>query len=136
MGCSIAQQTNNCRGYLTDIDQQALAVANINCRALHLEKSLTLKQGDYCRALPNTVKLDFIVTNPPYVAIDDCMLDNKVKLYEPAVALYEEKQGLAGYYQIFAQIPYFLKPGGFLLVEFGKGQKKALAEMVGKKGRV
>lgn len=136
VGCAIAEQANNCRGYLTDIDQQALVVANINRRSLHLEKKLIVKQGDYCRALPLGVKLDFIVTNPPYVAIDDPLLADRVKRYEPAIALYEAKQGLAGYYQILAQIPYFLKPGGFLLVEFGNKQKKALAEMVGTKGRV
>ena len=136
MGCSIAQQADNCQGYLTDIDPNALVVANINCRSLHLEKRLTVKQGDYCRALPFGVKLDFIVTNPPYVAVDDPLLDEKVKRYEPDLALYEAKHGLAGYYHILTQSAYFLKPGGFLLVEFGSKQKKALAEMVETKDRV
>ena len=136
VGCAIAKQANNCCGYLTDLDQQALVVANINCRILHLEKRLTIKQGDYCRALPCGVKLDFIVANPPYVAVNDPLLDEKVKRYEPDRALYEAKQGLAGYYHILTQSAYFLKPGGFLLVEFGKQQRKALAEMVGAKGRV
>lgn len=63
---------------------------------------------------------DAIVSNPPYIAPQDCHLP--ALSHEPLEALMAEKKGLADLFTLIEEAPYYLKPGGWLLLEHGYQQ--------------
>ena len=67
-------------------------------------------------------KYDIIVSNPPYISIDDPRLDKRVEKYEPQMAIFAEENGLAVFKAISNQLAFLLKEGGKLFLEFGEGQ--------------
>ena len=70
-----------------------------------------------------------IVSNPPYVAENE-VLEPQVRDYEPASALFAGPAGLDVYERLIPQARSALKPGGWLLLEIGDGQRDALAQLL------
>lgn len=68
-----------------DISEDAIAVAKINAKALHVEKNIEFIQSDLLSNL-DLEKFDILVSNPPYIA-DDAPLHVGLS-YEPSLALY------------------------------------------------
>ncbi|MEK7135379.1 MAG: HemK family protein methyltransferase [Patescibacteria group bacterium] len=76
-----------------------------------------------------TDQYDFILSNPPY--IDPALKERvgeSVKQYEPEKALYGGEKGLEIINRILAQLPSYLKPGGFLCLEHEPEQVEALSK--------
>jgi len=70
---------------------------------------------------------DLIVCNPPYV---DLFGDFAPEVaYEPAQALFAQNHGLALIEQIINHSKKYLKLGGKLILEFGKGQEDEIAKL-------
>ncbi len=113
-----------------DISEAALAVAQRNAAAHHVENRMQFLRSD----LLNTVAgehFDAIVSNPPYVAeADRAALEPQVRDYEPASALFAGPSGLDIYQRLIPQAYAALKPGGWLLMEIGQGQRDALAQLL------
>lgn len=113
-----------------DISEAALAVAQRNAAAHHVENRMQFLRSD----LLNTVAgehFDAIVSNPPYVAeADRAALEPQVRDYEPASALFAGPSGLDIYRRLIPQAYAALKPGGWLLMEIGQGQRDALAQLL------
>ena len=79
-----------------DISRDALDVAHIN-RARHgVEDALHLLQSDCFDALPEAT-YDLIVSNPPYVGVDEMQTLPREYQHEPTLALQAEKQGRSPY---------------------------------------
>lgn len=73
--------------------------------------------GDLFSAIPSGSRYHAIYSNPPYI---DPTLDRttpSVKNYEPHVALYAEKNGLALIERIIKEAPNYLYPQGTLYIE-------------------
>jgi release factor glutamine methyltransferase len=71
-----------------------------------------------------------IVTNPPYVPAGDAPgLQREVRDWEPATALFSGPDGLDHYRRLEPLCRRLLRPGGWLLGEFGYGQAAAIAEL-------
>lgn len=66
--------------------------------------------------------LDLIVSNPPYVAVDDPDLAMEVAAHEPATALYAGADGLDAVREIVAGAKRVLIDDGWLLLEHGSRQ--------------
>jgi release factor glutamine methyltransferase len=80
---------------------------------------------------------DLIVTNPPYIpAAEIETLDPEVRLHDPRLALVGGEDGLDCYRRLATEALGWLRPGGWLLAEFGDGQAPALTELFGKTGWV
>ena len=76
-------------------------------------------------------KFDLVVTNPPYISIDEYRcLDKTIKLFEPRNALTDEFDGLSFYRRISAKGMNWLKPGGIILMEVGRGKHPEMAAEV------
>jgi release factor glutamine methyltransferase len=76
-------------------------------------------------------RFDAIVSNPPYVADGDrASLEPQVRDYEPASALFAGPSGLDIYERLIPQALAALKPGGWLLMEIGQGQRDALTQLL------
>ncbi len=75
-------------GVGVDISQDALEVADINMKALHLEKVATLKRSDRLQNVDGI--FDLIVSNPPYIKAQShlSLVHESVNKYEPKEALY------------------------------------------------
>jgi len=116
----------------TDISSEALAIAAENAKTLNLDTRTALKPGDLFDALSAGQKnsFDLIVANPPYIdPAAKPALQPEVRDHEPSQALFAEDGGLAVLRRIIAAAPEWLRPGGWLGLEFGIGQAEALRKM-------
>ena len=111
----------------TDLSGLALAVAGANARALGLEDRLHLLEGRWFD--PVDGRFDLIVSNPPYIAADEMAGLAPEVLCEPRIALTDEADGLSAYRAIATGAPAHLAPGGWLRVEIGPTQGRAVAEL-------
>jgi release factor glutamine methyltransferase len=106
----------------TDSSASALQVAARNLRRYHI-KTIELRQGDWCQALLVNEKFDVILSNPPYLALDDAHLQTESALaYEPKNALISEKNGLNDLEMIIQQAGNYLHESGILFLEHGYQQ--------------
>lgn len=124
-GCiAIALKKNlNCNMDAVDISNSALEVAKEN--AWQNAVDITFFEGNFLNPLNCTY--DVIVSNPPYIAYDEEIMDI-VKKNEPKVALYAEENGLSCYYEIIKNALNYLKPNGILAFEIGYQQGNILKE--------
>jgi ribosomal protein L3 glutamine methyltransferase len=103
---------------LTDICEQALAVARINVQQHQCHQRVGLLQSDLFGGLTDQ-QFDLIVSNPPYVdAIDFADMPDEYH-HEPRLGLVSGDDGLDFTRQLLAQAETYLRPGGALIVEVG-----------------
>lgn len=120
----------------TDIDPLAAKTAARNAQLLLKDPSwIDLFVSDLGNCVSSSCRLDFIVSNPPYVGWNDSgSVDPSVRLHEPETAVFSGETGFEFFQRIFTEIRRLLKPEGFLLLEIGSGQAAALEELGGKCG--
>lgn len=122
---SLLSELPEWQGLGIDISPAALEVARINVGAHQLEARIQLEEGNLA-ALPEG-RYDLIVSNPPYIPEPEWeKLMPEVRDFEPAIALLGGVDGLDCYRQLSAQADRCLTPGGWLLVEIGADQAKAV----------
>ena len=105
-----------------DISLKALEVAEDN-RDLNQIKREQIKfiHSDLFLNLGNQ-KFDLIISNPPYVSIQELRgLTNEIS-FEPSLALKAGLDGLDFYRRIVVQAANYLAAGGFLIFEVGRNQ--------------
>lgn len=117
----------NKRVIATDISEKALEVASINKERMDLD--VELLQGDLLKPLiDNQIKVDMIISNPPYVN-ENYPLDKRVK-YEPSLALFAGEDGLKFYRKILEDCLEVLNPKGIIVFEIGYDQKEKIAKLI------
>jgi release factor glutamine methyltransferase len=104
-----------------DLSPAALAVAQANGERLGLP--VRWRQGAWFAPLAGE-RFDLIVSNPPYIAEHDPHLP--ALRHEPALALTSGADGLDAIRQLIADAPAHLRPGGWLLLEHGHDQGRAV----------
>ena len=123
--------------WLTDLSPDALDVARANTAGLGMAgASVQFSQGEWFAALPVTLKgrLGLVVSNPPYIAQGDPAVEQSVREWEPALALYASDDGLADVRTIAAGAAQWLRPGGWLVLEIGTGQGAVVAAVLTEAG--
>lgn len=136
-GCialSLLNYTNDTRAVCTDISGEALDVAKENAESLRLSDRVTFVKTDLFPG-EDMGKFDIIVSNPPYIAtkvIDT--LAPEVKDYEPRLALDGSEDGLLFYRRIVDSVHKYLFSNGYLFLEIGYDQGKALTDMLKENG--
>ena len=120
-------------GIGVDISKDALQVAEENGRLLKLDDRVNWIEGDYLTALPSG-GLDGILSNPPYIPSGDIEGLQKEVKNEPLLALDGGKDGLDFYRKLAVSAAGYLKPGGFLAVEFGIHQAEDVVNLLKEKG--
>ncbi|MEY4591301.1 MAG: hypothetical protein RIR18_196 [Pseudomonadota bacterium] len=106
-----------------DLSADALMVARSN--AARLNARVEWRQGDWFKPLKHEKPFDLIVSNPPYIAVDDPHLDGDGVCVEPRLALTDSGDGLNCLRIIIDGAHAFLTDGGCLLVEHGFDQGEA-----------
>lgn len=112
----------------TDISEAALAVAAGNAERLGAEVAFV--RCDLAAALAAR-SVDLVVSNPPYVPRNQiASLQREVRDWEPQAALCGGESGLEFYGRLIAEAERVLRPGGWLVVELGMGQHKAVRRLL------
>ena len=114
-------------GIATDIDQDALEVANKNYIDSSEQSNLKFHQGHWWTPFEKFKgKLDLAISNPPYIPRETYeKLPEGVKNFEPKIALIGGEDGLKHIKEIVQKAPLFLKEKGWLILEnhFDQGEK-------------
>ncbi len=119
--------------WLTDLSAPALDVARANTAGLGMAgTAVQFGQGPWFEAMPSALKgsLGLVVSNPPYIAHDDPEVEEAVRHWEPAAALYAGDGGLADVLTIAVGAADWLRPGGWLVLEIGTGQGAAVVALL------
>jgi release factor glutamine methyltransferase len=111
-----------------DLSTAALAVARRNAQRHGVMERMTLLQSDLLASVESS-EFDAVVSNPPYIAAGE-MLEPQVFEYEPHSALFAGPTGLEVYERLIPQARRVLKPDGWLMLEMGYGQRRALEKML------
>lgn len=113
-----------------DISEAALAVARRNAEVHQVADRMRFLKSDLLGAVAGE-QFDAVVSNPPYVAENDReSLEPQVRDFEPAVALFAGTSGFDVYERLIPQAHNVLRPGGWLLMEMGLGQRNHLKRLL------
>ncbi len=134
----------------TEVSQKALDTAVVNAErqaerqsqrqserqtALQKISSIRFKCGSLfepIKRLELQKKCNIIVSNPPYVSESEWpSLQDEIRLHEPREALVAGPTGLEFIHKLVEGSPPFLKPGGYLCLEIGLGQKQKALSLFG-----
>jgi len=129
---SVALARPTVRVVATDLSETALVLAQKN--AQQLEARIQFWQGNWYEALPAEGRFDVIVSNPPYIALDDPHLAQGDLRFEPAGALTDGADGLTALRQIMFGASKHLTAGGWLWLEHGYEQGEEVAQLLLKAG--
>jgi len=106
-----------------DISLDALELAQENAKSNGVD--INFIHGDMLK--PLTKKYDVIISNPPYIAYDEEIMD-VVKNNEPHIALYADNNGLYFYEEIIKNAYKYLKNNGLIAFEIGYKQSEKIKE--------
>ena len=102
---------------------EAFATLKHNIEALELSERTEAINADVADL--NTAdlgKFDYIVSNPPYIDVNDTQVEVNVRKYEPSLALFSEDQGLHALKTWSAKFAKSLNEQGLMLFEMGYTQ--------------
>lgn len=107
-----------------DLSMAALQVARKNAELHNVSHLVSFVQGDLLTAFPPVPYFALVLSNPPYVSIQDLQdgLQPEVDHYEPHLALNGGDRGLEIIKRIHGQLLPRLLPGANLLMEIGADQ--------------
>ena len=130
-GCvavSIAANHPKAQILATEIDSKAASVAQKNIERHGLAGRIQLLQGDLLEPCAGQGLFDMVVGNPPYILAEEIQkLDSDVKDHEPILALVGPgTDGLDCHRRVLAQATSEIKEGGYVLLEIGYDQAKAV----------
>ena len=109
----------------SDISEKACRIAKQN--AQDNDAVVEVLCGDMLEPLiERNIKVDILISNPPYIPSDEAMEDSVVN-YEPHVALFGGEDGLKFYRIIFEHAKKVLKDKAVMAFEMGYNQKEALS---------
>lgn len=106
-----------------DISPKALDVAKENSLLNNVGRNIDFVRADLFDSDRITrAGYDLIISNPPYVGLDEIgALAPEVRC-QPEISLYAGEDGLDIYRRLIPQAADYLKPGGFLCLEVGYSQ--------------
>jgi release factor glutamine methyltransferase len=135
---SLAKEVRNLFLVATDISRDALLLAKENATSAGVLHQVKFVNGDLFepfRPFGEREPFDLILSNPPYITFSEIDgLPKEVKDYEPVIALNGGEDGLDFYRRIVSQAPFYLRRGGWLLLEVGQGQGERVLKMMEQEG--
>ena len=126
-GCiiiSIKKELNNIDAYALDISKEALEVAEENAKNNNVK--INFINSNVFSNIKE--KFDVIISNPPYIAYDEEIMDI-VKNNEPHLALYAENNGLYFYEEILSNANKYINEKYLKAFEIRIKQYKYINEL-------
>lgn len=119
-GCiavAIAKHIQECNVTAIDVSPEALTVARENIEAYQLSERVAIVESNLFLDVPPR-QFDLIVSNPPYIGKSEVdTVDESVRNYEPAIALFSGNEGTELITRLLAESTERLVDGGFLIFE-------------------
>ncbi len=126
---SILAERSDMSGMATDLSENALLCAKENAEVLGVADHLRFVQSDWYADIEPQL-FDLIVSNPPYIAVGEKAEMNQEALqFDPELALFAANDGLAAYVKIVDRAKEYLTEGGWLMVEIGHRQARAVSQL-------
>ena len=116
----------------TDVSESAVALARRNAKATDLEQ-VQCQVSNWFADIEEQ-RFDLVVSNPPYIDAIDPHLDVGDVRYEPRSALVAGDNGLADLTHLAGSAPAHLSCNGWLLLEHGFDQGRAVRELLREHG--
>jgi len=121
IGPSLLCEWPSAQLWAIDQSKVAIRVTTENAHRLGVSERAHLVLSSV-EAITIREKFDLVGANPPYLAEDDPRVEEGVRKFEPASALFSGLAGLAAIEQWSAWAFQQLRPGGVWIFEFGAGQ--------------
>lgn len=129
---ALARECPQCHIVATDRSEGALTTARLNAEQLGLNH-IEFRLGSWFGPL-EAESFDLVISNPPYIAEQDPHLERGDVRFEPRSALVSGRDGLADLRVIAQSARRHLHPGGWLIVEHGYNQGRAVRKLLKKEG--
>jgi release factor glutamine methyltransferase len=127
---ALAKEFPSAEVHATDISAEALEVARANAARLRFD-AVQFHQSDVLADIARDATFDFVVSNPPYVALtEENKVQDVVKKFEPRVAVFAGTHGLDIIRRLIPQSREALRPGGWLLMEIGYSMSEAVMQLL------
>ncbi len=124
---ALAKELPNADVLATDVSVEALEVARANAARLQLESRIRFQQSDVLDSVTRDDSFDFVISNPPYVALSEAdKVQDVVKKFEPKQAVFAGEHGLDVIRRLIPQAREALRPGGYLVMEIGYSMSEAV----------
>ncbi len=129
---ALAKELLNADVLATDVSAEALEVARANAARLQLESRIGFQQSDVLESVTRDGSFDFVVSNPPYVALSEAdKVQDVVKKFEPKQAVFAGEHGLDLIRRLIPQAHEALRRGGYLVMEIGYSMSEAVMAIMG-----
>lgn len=126
---SLARELPQAEVHAVDLSAAALEVARSN--AERLGARVQFGESDVLAAIARDASFDFVVSNPPYVGLDEAdKVQAVVRNYEPHMAVFAGDDGLAVIRRLIPQAQEAVRGGGWLLMEIGYTQAQAVMALL------
>jgi release factor glutamine methyltransferase len=113
-----------------ELSREALDVAQANAARLQLDR-VRFAQSDVLAGVILDASFDFVVSNPPYVALTEAdKVQDVVKKFEPRMAVFAGEHGLDVIHRLIPQALAALKSDGWLLMEIGFSMSEAVMALL------
>jgi len=131
---ALAKKIESVKIISTDISEDALDIANMNAKNNMVESKIEFINHDILKNnLDNFQQFDIIVSNPPYVSIDNFKsLQKEIIEFEPKAAVTDNNDGYTFYRIISEKAKNKLKPNGKLFFEIAEGQSDEVKKIMEK----
>jgi release factor glutamine methyltransferase len=136
--CGIAKAIPNAQIWAIDIEPASIALTKKNVERHDLLDRVEVLMGDLFGPLADRGlegSIDAVVCNPPYIASIRLQKDRAYLVEnEPRAAFDGGPFGISIQLRMAKEALPFLKPGGWLLFEFGLGQERQVKQLIERTG--
>lgn len=133
VGVALAHVFPRARVFSADVSPKAVALAQKNAKKHGLEDRMEVRQGDLFAPLADLVgQVDLVTCSPPFISSGKLAKESAHLLeHEPREAFDAGPYGIALHQRLVRECVPYLKPGrGWLVVEHGEGQERAVRSLV------
>lgn len=135
VGLSLLVKQPQSRLIAVDVSVEALDMTDFNSKSLGVHERTNLLSMDAAALAPCDLpkifqsKVDVVVANPPYIDPNDENVEEVVRNFEPALALFSDENGLGHLRRWARALPELLADKAFVAFEIGYLQGKAAKEI-------
>ncbi len=129
---ALAKNLPNVEIVAIDISGNAIAIAKFNSERNNVSDRINFINSDFNKYLiSENHQFDIIVSNPPYIKIDEYnLLEKELTDFEPNIALTDFNDGLTFYRNISEKSKSLLKSNGQIYFEVGISQSGKVKEIL------